>query len=289
MLRTNATAWLLLLPTLLFLGLFTLLPVLQTVYYSFHHLNLGIPKPMFAGLDNYRSLLTDEVFRKVMRNTLIFAGVTVPFSMALALAIALFVNGRMRGNSVLRTLYFYPTVIPAIAVANIWLFIYTPEYGLLGRLLHWLGMAQVNWLGTQETVLGATIVMAIWKEAGFLMVFYLAGLQNISRDLYEAAAIDGGGPWYVFRRITFPLLMPTSLFVLIVATTGTFKLVDHLVVMTKGGPDNASNLLLYYIYENAFKFWDTGMASTLTVVMLVMLLLIACVQFFGLDKKIHYN
>ncbi|MDF2719118.1 MAG: transporter permease [Paenibacillus sp.] len=121
------------------------------------------------------------------------------------------------------------------------------------------------------------------------MIFYLAGLQNISPDLYESAQVDGVSRWTVFRKITFPLLMPTTLFVSIVALTNSFKLVDHLLVMTKGGPNNASNLLLYYIYETAFGFWDQGIASALTVVMIAVLLLFAALNFFGLDKKIHYN
>jgi sn-glycerol 3-phosphate transport system permease protein len=131
--------------------------------------------------------------------------------------------------------------------------------------------------------------MIVWKEAGYFMIFYLAGLQNISPDFYEAAQVDGVGRWTVFRKITFPLLMPTTLFVTIVALTNSFKLVDHLVIMTKGGPNNASNLLLYYIYETAFSFWDQGIASTLTTVMIAVLLLFAVLNFFGLDKRIHYH
>ena len=135
----------------------------------------------------------------------------------------------------------------------------------------------------------AMIFMIIWKEAGYFMIFYLAGLQNIAPDLYESAKVDGVGRWTIFRRITFPLLMPTTLFVMIVALTNSFKLVDHLMIMTKGGPNNASSLLLYYIYETAFSFWDQGAASTLTVVMIAVLLLFAALNFLGLDKKIHYH
>ncbi|WP_040949517.1 carbohydrate ABC transporter permease, partial [Gorillibacterium massiliense] len=129
----------------------------------------------------------------------------------------------------------------------------------------------------------------IWKEAGYFMVFYLAGMQNISKELYEAADADGVGGWKVFRKITFPLLLPTTLFVLIISLTNSYKLVDHLWIMTKGGPDNASNLLLFHIYETAFSFWDQGMASTLTVVMIALLLVLSSLQFFGMDKRIHYQ
>ena len=288
-LRENGQAWLLLLPTFIFLTMFTFYPLFKTVYTSFFMKKLAIRVPQFVGWGNYQKLWEDEKFWKVLGNTVIFVVGTVPVAMAIAMAMALFVNRAIRGGGFMRTFYFYPTVIPAVAIANIWLFIYTPKYGILNSILEWFHIPSVNWLGSVDTVLGATIVMAVWKEAGFLMVFYLAGLQNIPKDLYEAAEVDGGRPWFVFWKITFPLLMPSTLFIFIIATTGTFKLVDHLPVMTGGGPDNASNLLLFHIYETAFKFWDEGMAATLTVVLIVLLLIVSCVQFFGLDKKIHYS
>jgi sn-glycerol 3-phosphate transport system permease protein len=287
--RTNAFAWLLLLPSLLFLLLFTFYPIAKTIRLSFYQSDLATPAPLFAGLDNYVRLLGDEVFAKVMANNALFALGTVPTSIALGLVMALFANKAIRGTGFMRTAFFYPTLIPMIAVANIWLFIYTPQYGLLDRLMRSLDIGSVNWLGSPDYVMWAMIFMMIWKEAGYLMIFYLAGLQNIAPDLYESAQVDGVSRWTVFRKVTFPLLMPTTLFVSIVALTNAFKLVDHLFVMTKGGPNNASSLLLYYIYETAFGFWDQGMASTLTVVMIAVLLLFAALNFFGLDKKIHYH
>jgi sn-glycerol 3-phosphate transport system permease protein len=287
--KTGAFAWLLLLPSLLFLFLFTFYPIAKTTRLSFYQADLASPEPIFVGLDNYSGLLADEVFAKVMSNNLLFALGTVPTSMALAMLMAIFANKALRGTSLMRTAFFYPTMIPMIAAANIWLFIYTPKYGLLSRAMTGLGMGEINWLGSPDYVMWAMIAMMIWKEAGYFMIFYLAGLQNISPDLYESAQVDGVSRWTVFRKITFPLLMPTTLFVSIVALTNSFKLVDHLLVMTKGGPNNASNLLLYYIYETAFGFWDQGIASALTVVMIAVLLLFAALNFFGLDKKIHYN
>ncbi|KMZ43670.1 MULTISPECIES: sugar ABC transporter permease [Bacillales] len=287
--KVNMYAWLLLLPSLIFLLLFTFYPVIQTFILSFHQADLGSPEPFFNGIDNYKQMLEDEVFWKVLTNNIWFAIGTVPTSVALALAMALFANKALRGKSFIRTAYFYPTVVPMIAVANIWLFIYTPEYGALSHVMEWFGKGDMNWLGDQKNVMWAMIFMVIWKEAGYFMIFYLAGLQNISQELYESASMEGASSWTVFRRITFPMLMPTTMFVSIIAFTNSFKLVDHLVIMTKGGPDNASNLLLYYIYETAFSFWDQGMASALTIVMVVLLLLVAAFQFFGMDKKIHYN
>jgi sn-glycerol 3-phosphate transport system permease protein len=176
-----------------------------------------------------------------------------------------------------------------IAVANIWLFFYTPEYGLLDQFRGLFGAGAHNWLGSPSTVMWCIIVMTIWKEAGFFMIFYLAALQSLSPELGEAAALEGASRWYFFRRITFPLLMPTTLFVMINAVINSFKLVDQLFVLTKGGPDNASALLLYYIYEVAFSFWDTAYAATLTVLLLVILIVLAIGQYVYFDRRVHYQ
>lgn len=287
--RTNVFAWLLLAPSLLFLALFTFYPVVKTARLSLFQADLAAAVPVFNGLGNYAALLEDAVFRKVMVNNLWFALGTVPASMALGLGMALMANMAFRWKGFLRVAFFYPTMIPMIAAANVWLFIYTPKYGLLSRLMGMAGTGELNMLGSSRYVMLAMIMMVIWKEAGYLMIFYLAGLQNIPNDLYESARVDGVGAFTVFRRITLPLLMPTTLFTAVIAVTNSFKLVDHLMIMTRGGPDNASNLLLYYIYETAFSFWDQGMASALTVVMVGLLMLLAAFQFFGLDKKIHYH
>ncbi|CAM4466491.1 carbohydrate ABC transporter permease [Paenibacillus tarimensis] len=288
-LKMNAFAWMLLFPSLIFLILFTFYPVAGALKTSFYMADLSTPQPIYIGLDNYKGMMEDDVFWKVFTNNIWFAVGTVPTSILLALLMAVFANKIVRAKGLVRTAFFYPTLIPMIAIGNIWLFIYTPGYGMLSRFLANFGVGDINWLGTQSLVMIAMIIMVVWKEAGYFMLFYLAGLQNISQEMYESAEVDGVPKWKVFWRITFPLLMPTTLFVSIIALTNSFKLVDHLWIMTKGGPDNASNLLLYYVYEMAFKFWDQGMASALTTVMIALLLLIAAIQFFGLDRKIHYR
>jgi sn-glycerol 3-phosphate transport system permease protein len=199
------------------------------------------------------------------------------------------VNGKLRGRAFLRLSYFTPTVLPMIAVANIWLFFYTPGYGLVDQVTGLFGFPSHNWLGNRDTALACLIVVTVWKEAGFFMIFYLAALQSIAPVLGEAASIEGAGRWYFFRRVTFPLLMPTTLFVLVNAIINSFRLVDHIVVMTRGGPDNASQLLLYYIYDVGFKFWDTAYAAALTMVLLVILGALALGQFVLLDRRVHYR
>jgi sn-glycerol 3-phosphate transport system permease protein len=243
----------------------------------------------FVGLANYDAMMEDPIFWKVLSNNMWFALGTIPTSIILAIVMALLVNRAMPGRSFVRMAYFTPTILPMIAVANIWLFFYSPDIGLIDQIASWFGFAGHNWLGDPGTVLPAIIIMTVWKEAGFFMIFYLAALQHIPPELREAARLEGASRWYFFRRVLFPLLMPTTLFVLINAVLNSFKLVDHLFVLTKGGPDNASNLLLYYIFESAFSYFDTNYAATLTVVLLALLAIMALVQFFVLDRRIHYR
>ncbi len=282
-------AWLLLLPALVLLALFTHWPALETFIDSLHSTPRGRRAEAFVGIDNYRQMLEDPVFRQAIVNNLWYALGTIPTSIALALLMAIWVNDRIAGRTVLRMAYFTPTVLPMIAVANIWLFFYTPQYGLLEQVLGLFGAPARNWLGSTDTVLACVTVVAIWKEAGFFMIFYLAALQQIPPTLAEAAALEGTSRWTFFRRVQFPLLMPTTLFVLVNAVINAFRTVDHIVVMTRGGPDNASTLLLYYIYQVGFSFWDTTYAATLTIVMLLALAIVALGQYFLLDRRIHYR
>ena len=282
-------AWLLLLPALVLLVAFTHWPTLATLIDSFHSTPRGGRAGVWVGLENYAAMVDDPVFWQAVRNNLWFAGATIPLSIGLALLMALWVNEQLRGRALVRMAYFTPTVLPMIAVANIWLFFYTPQYGLLEQLRGALGLDAHNWLGDPSTALACITLVAVWKEAGFFMIFYLAALQTLNPNLKEAAAIEGASRWYFFRRVQWPLLMPTTLFVLVNAVINAFRLVDHLFILTRGGPDNASTLLLYHLYEVGFKFWDTGYAAALTVVLVVALAGVALVQFFVFDKRVHYQ
>lgn len=287
--RAALYGWLLLLPAAVLLVAFTHYPAVGAVWHSL----FSTPRPnrpaRFVGLEHYRALIDDPVFWTALFNNAWYALGTIVPSIVLAMVMALWVNRRIAGRGGLRLAYFTPTVLPMIAVANIWLFFYTPDYGLLDQIRSLFGGAAHNWLGSRETVLGAMMVVAVWKEAGFFMIFYLAALQQIPTELNEAAELEGASRWQVFWRITFPLLMPTTLFVLINAVINAFRLIDHVVVMTRGGPDNASTLLLYYIYETGFKFWDAGYAAALTVVLLLILAFVALVQFGWLERRTHYQ
>ena len=281
--------WLLVMPAVILMGTFTHLPSVNTLISSFFSNETKKRPSVFIGAENYEYMFEDPVFVEAVMNNLWYSLGTIIPSIILAIIMALFVNSKLPGKTLVRMAYFTPTILPMIAVSNLWLFFYTPDIGLLDQIGALFGLESHNWLGDTNTVLACIIVITIWKEAGFFMIFYLAALQNISPDLKEAAALEGSSKLYFFRRITFPLLMPITLFILINATLNSFKLVDHLFILTKGGPNNASNLILYYIYEVAFSFFDFSYAATITIFLLVILAIISLAQFVFFDKRIHYR
>lgn len=287
--RSWIYACLLLLPAMVLLVLFTHWPALATLVESFISTPKANRPAVFVGLDNYHQMAGDPVFWHSIVNNLWFALGTIPVSIGLALLMAVWVNDRFPGRTLVRMAFFTPTVLPMIAVANIWLFFYTPEIGALEQVRSAFGLRAHNWLGSQDTALAAVTVVAVWKEAGFFMIFYLAALQAIPPNLAEAAALEGASRWHYFRRVQFPLLMPTTLFVLVNAVINAFRMVDHIFVMTRGGPDNATTLLLFHIYTVGFSFWDSAYASALTAVLIVTLALLALVQYGFLERRIHYR
>ena len=288
-LNIHLQGWLLALPAVMLLATFTHVPAVETIIDSFFSTPHGKHPAAFIGLDQYRTMLADPVFWLAFRNNLLYALITVPLAIALALLMALWVNGKIAGRAALRLAFFTPTILPMVAAANIWLFFYTPDYGLLNQIIRLFGFPSVNWLGNPSTALGALMAVTVWKEAGFFMIFFLAALQQVPPVLYEAARMENASRWLIFRRITWPLLMPTTLFVAINALINAFRVVDQVIAMTGGGPNNATALLLFYIFQVAFSFWDSGYAAALSTVLLSTLAVIAFLQFFLLDRKIHYR
>lgn len=282
--KRTLTGWLLLAPSLVFLCVFTIYPIVKSIISSFYLDNLSVMQPVFAGFSNYIALFQDKVYWECFWNNLLIAVVTVPLSIGLAVAMAMFANSLKWGKAAARLGFTYPTFIPLVAAANIWMFIYTPIYGLLGYI-------NPNWrfLADGKTAIWAVMVMLVWKQAGYIMLFYVAGLHGISRELFEAAKIDGANGWQIFTRVTWPMLKPTTIYVLIITLTNAYKMVDHLYIMTKSGPGNATNVLLFYIYQTGFDYWDTGKASTMTVILVAVLLVVTSVCFFVQDKKAYYN
>ncbi len=279
----------LLLPALLFLVPFTLYPALRVLWTSFFLADLAHPKALFTGLSNYHYELTNPVFWQVVRNTVVYVVVTVPVSLALGFLLAIEANKRLRAVGLYRTALFYPSVLPTIGASAIWLFIYVPDFGLADRLFALFGQPSHNWLGNAMLALPSLMAIAIWKQTGYYLVLFLSGLQGLSNDVFEAAALDGANGLQALLRLTLPLMLPTTIFVSTVALINGFQTVDQLFILTQGGPDNATNLLLYYLYQEGFQNFNIGRASAVTVLMLLLLLTLSLINYRSLDRFAHYD
>lgn len=280
-------AFVMLLPNLLGFLAFILLPVLATFVISFADWDLS-ENFSFIGLGNYQQLLMDEVFRKVFWNTLYFTAVSVPIGIALSLFLAILLNQKLRLIRFYRAAFFIPVISSMVAVAVIWQWIYNPQYGLLNYALSWLGIQGPTWLTSTKWAMIAIIITAIWKNLGFNMLIFLAGLQSIPETYYEASEIDGA-KWYAkFRHITVPLLSPTTFFVTVMAIITSFQVFDTVYLMTQGGPARSTSVLVYYVYQNAFQYFEMGYASAVAYVLFFVVLLLTLLQFITQKKWVVY-
>ncbi len=281
--------YLLILPTVFFVALFTAWPTMLSIYQSFFKQRLNIAKfrdPAFVGLENYIKLFSDEKFHQVALNTFYYALGTVPVSIVLGFLFALLVNRTLRGIGWARLAFFHPTLLPMVSAATIWKFFFTPDYGLFNSALHFFGYSgPENWTGNPHLALLAVMIVAVWKNAGYYMLFYLAGLQNLPTDVFEAAALDGAGWWQSLWKITFPLLRRTTVFISTIAFIDAFRTVDHIFVLTNGGPSRASTVMLYYLWQTRFENQDIGKAATLTVIFIIILLVFTVSNFLISERK----
>ncbi len=212
----------------------------------------------FAGLGNYTALFTDPVFHDVILNTLMYVVVTVPISVFLALVLALLLNRKFRALGLYRLAFFYPTVLPMVSAATIWLFMYTPGYGLLNVFIGFFHIPSQNWLGHPNLALIALMILGVWKQTGYFMIFFLAGMQGLPHDIFESAKLDGANIIQSVLSITLPLLSGTTLFVTTIAVINAFETVDQIYIMTGGGPVNATNMLLFNLWQTLFSYLDVG-------------------------------
>ena len=281
--------YILILPTAVFVALFTAWPVILSTYQSFFRQRMNIAKfrePTFIGLENYIDLFSDPYFIQVLRNTLFYVLGTVPISIILGFLFALLVNRKVQGVGFLRLAFFHPMVMPMVSAATIWMFFFTPDYGLFNTALRFLGYSgPENWTGNPSLALLSIIIVAIWKNSGYYMIFYLAGLQNLPSDVYEAAALDGANKWQIMMKITVPLLRRTTVFISIIAFIDAFRTVDHIFVLTTGGPSRASTVLLFELWQQRFDFQDIGVSSAITVIFVLVLLVFTISNFLVSERK----
>jgi sn-glycerol 3-phosphate transport system permease protein len=290
-LRIGAAAlpYLLVLPTLFFVVVFTVYPTLRVFYDSLFLSNQAVQTPRFIGVGNYIALFTDDSFQQVLLNTFFYAVVTVPVSIVLALVLAILLNRKFRALGLYRLAYFYPAILPMVSAASIWLFMYTPDYGLVNIFMKMLHLPDLNWLGEPTLALPALMIVGIWKQTGYFMIFYLAGLQALPHDVFEAAELDGAGAFAQARHLTLPLLAGTTVFVSTIAVINAFQTVDQVYIMTGGGPNDATNMLLFNLWQTLFSFYDVGRASAISVVLIAALLLFTVTNFFLSEQRATYE
>lgn len=277
----------LLAPSGLFLLAFTYWPVIRVTITSVSEHDFGGASRWGPG--NYARLFADPHFGRAVWNNVVFAGGTIVPSLVMALGFALGLSETTRLTATLRTIIALPLLIPLVAAASLFIFIFLPGAGLLDYYLGRFGLSETNWLGDPSLALGSIIAITVWKNTGYYMLFFLAGLAGIPQDLLDAAKIDGAGPVQRFRHITLPLLAPTVAFVLVIALLNVLTQVDHVIVMTQGGPSDSTALLLFYIYQQAHQNYDIGLASAATVVSVAFLFAVSAMSLRRLERGIHYE
>lgn len=281
--RAQRAAWWFVAPALIVLGVFFFLPVLGALLMSLTDFDLyalsDARNLRFIGFENYARLLREPLFWKALGNTLYFVALGVPLSIGLSLLAALLVNSKLaRFRSFFRTVFFAPVVTTLVAVAVVWRYIFHTRYGFLNYGLSGLGLDPIDWMGDPRFAMPAIVILAVWKNFGYNMIILLAALQNIPEDLYEAARIDGASSWQRFRHITLPGIGPVLLLVSILTMTGYFQLFAEPYVMTEGGPLQSTLSVLYFMYEEGFKWWSLGRASAVAFLLFVLMFLVTVVQ-----------
>ena len=287
--RARRDAWLgyaLIGPSLALFGLVYLYPVAYSAYVSVFQWDLMTPK-RYVGLANYRELWAAE-FGEVLVNTALYSGGVVVLALGLGLALALLLNNRSALSAGLQACIFSSYIVSWVAVSLLWIWMLDPQYGLVTYGLRLVGLRSVNWLGSPQVALWTLVLVTVWKTIGYPLVIYLAGLQAIPGDFYEAAAIDGATGWDRFRFITWPLLSPTTLFLVVTLTIASFQGFDIVKIMTQGGPVTATMIYVYYIYEQAFQYFKLGKASAAVVVFFSLILALTAVQWWFFRRRVHY-
>jgi multiple sugar transport system permease protein len=285
--REALDGYLFMAPAVLGFLLFTLLPMLASLWLGFTEYDL-LSAPQWIGLGNYITMFADPFFWQSLRVTAVYALFSLPLGLAAALGVALLMNQRVPAIALWRTIYVVPSVISGVAVAVLWRWLFNPEFGLLNLLLGFVGVKGPNWLGSADWALPSLIIMGLWGIGGSMLI-YLAGLQGIPTDLYEAVAIDGGAAWTKFRHVTLPLLSPVILFNLVVGLIGAFQYFTEAYVLTKGGPENATLFYTLYLYRNAFNYFQMGYAAALAWMLFLLVLALTLAVFKSTPMWVYYE
>lgn len=268
---------------------FFIYPILYSIYLSFMKWNLISPTKTFIGLDNYTELLLSEEFHMALKNTLVYTVGVVSVSLTIALLLALLLNTEKKWAAWVQAAMFSPHIISLVSVSILWLWLMDPDFGLLNWFLGLFGVPPLKWIASDKTALFSLILVAIWKVVGYDMVVFLAGLQSIPPEMYEAAKIDGAGAARRLWHVTLPLLSPTIFFLTVTSVISSFQVFDIVKIMTGGGPADSTNVMVFYVYEYGFRFFKIGHASAASVVLFLMVLGMTILQFRWVERKVHYS
>lgn len=287
--RTNLVGYSFILPNFIGYFIFIFIPVCFSFILSVMKWDGSAAPMQFVGLENFSRLMGDSTFVISLKNTVYYAVATVPLTLVASLLIAVLLNSKVKGIVAYRTCFFFPYIASLVAVGAVWNMLFQPEFGPINELLKFIGIANPpRWTASQKWAMPVIIIVSVWKYMGYYMIVYLAALQGISKDLYEAAGIDGATGWKKLRYITIPMLTPTTFFVVIMLTIQCFKVFDLIYVMTGGGPGRATNVLVNHIYNTAFVDFRFGYASSSAVVLFVIVLVVTLIQFRGEKKFSSY-
>ena len=277
------TALIFILPAVLGTLIFIVIPVFFSFSLSFVDWDLLSPMK-FVGLSNFKDVLTDSTFVQVLINTFVFAIASSVFAVIIPLVLACILNTKIRGSNFYKTAYFLPFITPMIVIAIVWQWVFDPNIGLLNQILH----THIKWLYDVRFAMPALIAVSVWKLIGYNMIIFLSGLSTNNQEVLEAAKIDGANSWQVFKNVTVPLLSPTIFFVIVITSISSFQVFDLIYVMTQGGPDNSTMVLVYSIYKYAFEYFDVGKASAIAYILFAIIFVLVLCQ-WKLRKKMVYN
>lgn len=276
-------------PNLLLFAVFTYWPLLYNGYLSFVRWNFLRPQKPFVGLDNYLDVFSSAQFWTIVANTATFTIWSVGLTLLLGLGLALLLNQPLRQRNAARAVLFSPAVMSGAVVAVVWSYLFDPRYGLVDQLLGLVGLSSPDWLGSTFWAMPAVIIVYVWKNLGYAVVIYLAGLQGIPRELYDAARVDGAGPWHRFWHVTLPGLSPVAFFLSVTSVLATFQSFDIIKVLTDGGPVSATTTLIYHLYELGFVSYDAGKAGVVAVVLFAIMLALTLIQLRYLERRVSYG
>jgi sn-glycerol 3-phosphate transport system permease protein len=269
--------------------LFFIYPILYMIYLSMYDWNFISPTKNFVGLQNFADLLQEKDFIQVITNSTVYTILTVTFIIVLSLLLALWLNKTGTFHSFVQGAIFSPHIVSWVSIAMIWSWIMDPQYGLLNGFIGLFGFAKLAWLSSTSTSLISLVIVAVWKALGYNTLVFIAGLQSIPKDIYEAASLDQSKPWTTFYKLILPMLSPTIFFLVIINMIGSFQVFETIAIMTQGGPVNSTNTLVYYIYEYGFRFFKIGYASAAGVILLFIVGVLTIIYFKIMSKRVHYQ